>query len=93
MEFFCTLLQCRVHLSMFHSSSTFGTQVSNMMCITIVQNPKVAWLENFVPWAVKVCCPCRAQLKKTFLSTSNLIISQSVRSTFLKPFVHVLLVV
>jgi hypothetical protein len=28
--------------------------------------------------AVKPCCPCRAQEKRTFLSTSNVIISQSV---------------
>jgi hypothetical protein len=32
-------------------------------------------------------------VEKTFLSTSNVIISQSVRSTFLKLFAHVLLVV
>jgi hypothetical protein len=33
------------------------------------------------------------QVKKTFLSTSNVIVSQCVRSTFLKLFAHVLLVV
>jgi hypothetical protein len=44
MEIFCTPLQWRVHLSMFHSSSTskIWQHVPNMMCITMVQNPKIA---------------------------------------------------
>jgi hypothetical protein len=42
MEMFCTLLQCKVHLSMFHSSSTskIWHKVPNMMCIEMVQNSK-----------------------------------------------------
>jgi hypothetical protein len=44
-----------------------------------------------LPWMVKVYYPCRAEWKKTFLSTSNVIISQSVWSTFAKHFAHVLL--
>jgi hypothetical protein len=39
-------------------------------------------LKFFAPNAAKVCCPCQAQGKKTFLSTSNVIISQSVQSIF-----------
>jgi hypothetical protein len=43
MENFCTLLQCKVHLSMFHSSLPlrFGIQVPNMMCIEMVQKLKL----------------------------------------------------
>jgi hypothetical protein len=38
MKFFCTLLECKVHLSMFHSSLPlrFRIHVPNMMCITMV---------------------------------------------------------
>jgi hypothetical protein len=50
-------------------------------------------LNFFASKAVKVYCPYRAQWKKTFLSTSNVIISQSMRATFAKLFAHVLLVV
>jgi hypothetical protein len=50
-------------------------------------------VQNFVLKTVKLCSTYQAQVKKTFLSTSNVIISQSERSIFLKLFVHVLLVV
>jgi hypothetical protein len=50
-------------------------------------------VQNFAPRAVKVRCPYQAQPKKTFLSTSNVIISQSMRSTFLKLFLHILLII
>jgi hypothetical protein len=76
-----------------HLPLRFGTQIPNMMCIMMVKNPKISLLKFFVPKAVKACCPCRAQGKQTFLSTSNVIISQFVRSTFLKLFAHVLLIV
>jgi hypothetical protein len=43
MEKICTLLQCKVNLSMFHSSPTskICTHVPNMMCTMVVQKLKV----------------------------------------------------
>ena len=82
MEIVCTLFLCMAYLSVF------GTQVPNMMCITMVQNPKIAWLKNFAPHAVKVYRPRWRKWKITFLPTSNLVISQSMWSTFLKLFSH-----
>jgi hypothetical protein len=37
----------------------FGTQVLNMMCITMVEKLKVAYFKTFTPKAVKVCYPCQ----------------------------------
>jgi hypothetical protein len=50
----------------------------------MVQKLKVAYSKKIAQKVVKVYCPCKAQGKKTFLSTSNVIISQSVWSTVLK---------
>jgi hypothetical protein len=90
MEIFCILLQCRVNLSMFHSSSTYKiwhTSIQHDVHYNDTK-PQNCIMKNFVPRAVKVCCPFRAQWKKTFLSTLYVIISQSVQSTFTKLFAH-----
>jgi hypothetical protein len=63
------------------------------MCIMIVQNLKIALLDNFAPWAVKVCCPCRAQGKKAYHPTLNVIISQSMWSTSAELYGHIPVVV
>jgi hypothetical protein len=62
--FFTTgcILVCSTH----HLPLRFGTQVPNMMCITMVQKLKVAKFPNFAPKVVKVYCPCWAQDKKNF---------------------------
>jgi hypothetical protein len=50
-------------------------------------------VEIFCTTGGQTLLSCRAQWKKTFISTSNIIISQSVRSNVMKLFAHVLLVV
>jgi hypothetical protein len=44
MEIYCTFFQCKVYLSLFHSSLPlrYGIQVPKMMYITMVQNPKIS---------------------------------------------------
>jgi hypothetical protein len=48
--------------------------------------PQNGVVQNFAPKAVKFYCPYWAQAKKTFLSTSNVIISHFVQSTSLELF-------
>jgi aspartate/tyrosine/aromatic aminotransferase len=50
-------------------------------------------VENFCTTGGQSLLSLRAQWKKAFLPTSNVIISQSVWSTFAKLFGHVLVVV
>jgi hypothetical protein len=58
----------------------------------MVQKLRVAFFKKIAPKAVKFAALSKHK-RKTFLSTSNVIISQPVWSSFLKLFAHVLLVV
>ena len=44
----------------------FGIEVSNIICIEMVERMKFVWFKKLSPKAIKPCWPCWAQDKKNF---------------------------